>query len=156
MALSRMEFSAPLIVAIAVAAIALVGIRLARIGKRESFLPPGPSTLPVLGNLHQLPLAFAHIQFTKWWVKSLMHAALSAPMLKDRVFRARQYGPIYSLKAASNTIVVITGAREAKELLDRRSGVTSDRPPLHVANELSMSVTSLLVTVLIQIVCCAE
>lgn len=53
---------------------------------------------------------------------------------------AKEYGPIFSLKLGSKTMVVITGAAEAKELLDRRSATTSDRPPLHVANELSESV----------------
>lgn len=72
----------------------------------------------MLGNLHQLPLEYAHVQMTKW---------------------AKEYGPMFSLKLGSQTMVVITGAAEAKELLDRRSATTSDRPPLHVANELSKS-----------------
>lgn len=50
---------------------------------------------------------------------------------------AQKYGPIYSLKAGSQTIVVLTGPAEIKELMDRRSATTSERPPLHVANELS-------------------
>lgn len=49
---------------------------------------------------------------------------------------AKQYGPIYSLKAGNQTIVVLTGAKEVKELLDRRAANSSDRPNLHVANEL--------------------
>lgn len=49
---------------------------------------------------------------------------------------AEEYGPIFSLKLANQTMIVLTGAQEVKELLDRRSATTSDRPPLHVANEL--------------------
>lgn len=49
---------------------------------------------------------------------------------------AKEYGPIYSLKAGSQTMVVLTGPKEVKELLDRRSATSSDRPDLHVANEI--------------------
>lgn len=55
---------------------------------------------------------------------------------------AKEYGPIFSLKLGSQTMVVLTGAAEVKELLDRRSASTSDRPPLHVANEVSESGSS--------------
>lgn len=40
------------------------------------------------------------------------------------------------MKAGSQTLVVLTGAKEVKELLDRRAANSSDRPNLHVANEL--------------------
>lgn len=75
--------------ALAVVVAGILVVRLSRVGSRESFLPPGPKTMPILGNLHQLPLKYAHIQFTKW---------------------AREFGGIYSLKASDKTIVVITGA----------------------------------------------
>ncbi|KAK4051743.1 hypothetical protein OIO90_004567 [Microbotryomycetes sp. JL221] len=113
----RLEHGEPVAVATAVAIIALLYIvpKLASSGKREPGLPPGPKTIPVLGNLHQMPLEHAHFQMTKW---------------------AKEYGPIFSLKLGNATMVVLTGASEVKELMDRRSATTSDRPPLHVANEL--------------------
>lgn len=49
---------------------------------------------------------------------------------------AAEYGPIFSLKLANQTMIVLTGPAEVKELLDRRSATTSNRPPLHVANEV--------------------
>ncbi|KAK4054438.1 hypothetical protein OIV83_000932 [Microbotryomycetes sp. JL201] len=103
------------VAALAVIALIVAVPKLASMGKRQAGLPPGPKTLPVLGNLHQLPLKHAHHQMTQW---------------------AKEYGPIFSLKLGSGTMVVLTGQREVKELLDRRSATTSDRPPLHVANEL--------------------
>lgn len=36
--------------------------RLLKLGRREKYLPPGPPTLPVLGNAHLMPTKFAHIQ----------------------------------------------------------------------------------------------
>lgn len=78
-------------------------------------MQPGPKTVPILGNLTQLPLQYTHVKMTEW---------------------AQTYGPIFSLKLGSQTMVVLTGAAELKELMDRRSASTSDRPPLHVANEI--------------------
>lgn len=37
--------------------------KLVRIGKRESYLPNGPPTVPVLGNLHIFPQAEAHFKY---------------------------------------------------------------------------------------------
>lgn len=40
----------------------LVGRRIAQIGKRDNGLPPGPPTVPVLGNIHVHPLTDIHLQ----------------------------------------------------------------------------------------------
>jgi len=50
-----MLFSVPLAV-VAIAATALLGLyRLLQIGKRDPRMPKGPKTIPILGNLHQVP-----------------------------------------------------------------------------------------------------
>ncbi|KAJ7279406.1 cytochrome P450 [Mycena rebaudengoi] len=90
---------------------AIVWLR--KVGARESGLPPGPPTVPLLGNLHIFPTEFAHYKFTEW---------------------ARKYGDIYSLKLGSSTVVVLTDAAAVKELMDKRSATTVDRPPMHVAD----------------------
>ncbi|KAJ7279289.1 cytochrome P450 [Mycena rebaudengoi] len=84
-----------------------------KVGAREVGLPPGPPTLPFLGNLHIFPTEFTHYKFTEW---------------------ARKYGGIYSLKLGSGTMVVLTDAAAVKEIMDIRSATTSDRPPFHVAD----------------------
>ena len=86
------------------------------IGRREKNLPPGPPTLPVLGNLHQIPKKGAHFQFTKW---------------------AKQYGGIYSLKLGTGTAAVITDRRLVKQLIDKKSALYSDRPKSYVADLIS-------------------
>ncbi|KAJ7843055.1 cytochrome P450 [Mycena olivaceomarginata] len=86
---------------------------LRNVGSREAGLPPGPPTVPLLGNLHLFPTEFAHYKFTEW---------------------ARKYGGIYSLKMGPGTAIVLTDAAAVKELMDKRSGSTVDRPPMHVAD----------------------
>lgn len=37
-----------------------------RVGVRPAKAPPGPSTLPVIGNLHLMPESHAWLQYFKW------------------------------------------------------------------------------------------
>ncbi|KAJ7916802.1 cytochrome P450 [Mycena leptocephala] len=96
---------------------------LRKYGAREPGLPPGPPTLPVLGNLHLLPTKYAHYKFTEW---------------------ARIYGGVYSLKLGSGTAVVLTDAAAVKELMDKRSASTADRPPLHLAEVVTQGLSLVL------------
>ncbi|KAK7019954.1 putative cytochrome P450 [Favolaschia claudopus] len=86
---------------------------LRKVGSREPGLPPGPPTMPLLGNLSIFPKEFAHYKFTEW---------------------ARTYGGIYSLKVGRGTVIVLTDAATVKELMDKRSGSTADRPPMHIVD----------------------
>ncbi|THH17464.1 hypothetical protein EW146_g3349 [Bondarzewia mesenterica] len=87
--------------------------RIFRVGKRPHGLPPGPRTIPLLGNVHMFPRENAYLQFTAW---------------------AREYGGIYSLMMGSQPTIVISNARIAKDLIDKKSGSASDRPPTHMVN----------------------
>lgn len=76
---------------------------------------PGPPTLPIIGNLHQLPKDMAFLQFAKW---------------------AKDYGPIYSLKMASRTMIVISSRRLVKEIMDKKNSISAHRPPAYAVNNL--------------------
>ncbi|KAJ6451900.1 cytochrome P450 [Mycena sanguinolenta] len=90
-----------------------VFVCLRKVGSREAGLPPGPPTVPLLGNLHMMPTEFAQHKFTEW---------------------ARKYGGIYSLKVGSGTAVVLTDPAAVKELMDKRSGSTVERPRSHLVD----------------------
>ncbi|KAJ6584471.1 cytochrome P450 [Mycena capillaripes] len=45
---------------------------------------------------------------------------------------ARKYGGLYSLKIGMGTVVVLTDVAAVRELMDRRSVMTADRPPLEL------------------------
>ncbi|KAJ7898542.1 cytochrome P450 [Mycena olivaceomarginata] len=90
-----------------------VAALLRKVGSREAGLPPGPPTVPVLGNVHIFPTEFPPLQW------------------------ARRYGGIFSLKVGSSTVVVLSDVVAVKELLDKRSATTSDRPPIHLADRIT-------------------
>ncbi|KAI0393708.1 cytochrome P450 2D18 [Xylariaceae sp. FL0594] len=78
-------------------------------------LPPGPPSLPFLGNLHQIPRTGLHLKYTKW---------------------AQQYGPIFSLKIGKWPMVVLSTAADAGRVMDKRSLHYSDRPASYVIGDL--------------------
>ncbi|KAK3305140.1 uncharacterized protein B0T15DRAFT_370736, partial [Chaetomium strumarium] len=74
-----------------------------------------PPTLPIVGNLHQMPTRDAHLQFEKW---------------------AREYGPIYSLILGTKTLIVLSTDKAVKDLLDKRSNIYSHRQEMYTGQML--------------------
>ncbi|KAI9926209.1 hypothetical protein MW887_004672 [Aspergillus wentii] len=84
-------------------------------GQRAPGLPPGPPCLPIIGNIHQIPKTGAHLKFTDW---------------------ASTYGPIFSLKLGTQTVVVLSSPYMIKQLVDKQSAVYSNRPKSYIADNL--------------------
>ncbi|PKS08389.1 hypothetical protein jhhlp_005333 [Lomentospora prolificans] len=104
----------PSTLVIGVVVVGLVA-RLLMVGRRPKNYPPGPPTLPILGNIHQMPTKDAHLQFEKW---------------------AREYGPVYSLILGTKTMVVLSSDKAVKDLLDKRSNKYSHRQEMYVGQTL--------------------
>ena len=83
--------------------------------KRDPIWPPGPPTIPFIGNLN--------IDLT------------------DRISAFRklrqQYGDIFSLILGSQTVVVVSGVDTLKELFIKHGDVVSVRPDIFVFREIS-------------------
>ncbi|KAJ8091918.1 hypothetical protein PM082_024152 [Marasmius tenuissimus] len=69
---------------------------------RKSNHPPGPTKLPVIGNLLQLPKMRQWVKFREW---------------------ALEYGPIYHLKAGSDHLVVLNAPEATEELLVKKNKI---------------------------------
>ncbi|KIY51315.1 cytochrome P450 [Fistulina hepatica ATCC 64428] len=80
--------------------------------RRRKGLPPGPPVLPILGNIHLFPKKWPHYQFTKW---------------------AREYGPIFALQMMHQTIIVLNTPSAIRDVIERKSLSTSNRPESHIA-----------------------
>ncbi|KAF2994675.1 hypothetical protein E8E13_001610 [Curvularia kusanoi] len=102
--------------AFVVTALTILIYRCRNIGRRPKGYPPGPPTLPLIGNLHQMPKEKAHLQFQKW---------------------AEEYGPIYSLILGTKAMVVLSSDVAVKDVLDKRSAIYSSRPDMHMAQIVS-------------------
>ena len=89
-----------------VAALFFLLFPLLRVGRRPKGLPPGPPTVPILGNVHLLPPRDVHLQYQKW---------------------AQEYGPIYSLIFGTKTMIILSNGDVVRDLLDKRSAIYSDR-----------------------------
>ncbi|KAI0817856.1 putative cytochrome P450 [Xylaria sp. FL0064] len=82
-----------------------------QIGRRPIDLPPGPPTVPILGNLHLIPKHDIHLQFQKW---------------------AQEYGPVYSLILGTKIMIVLSSDRAIKDIMDKRSAISSDRMHMYI------------------------
>lgn len=122
--------------------------RLSRIGQREPYLPPGPRTTPILGNLLAFPTSKAHLRYCQ---ECHVQGGV-LPKFHSRFTEwAQEYGDIFSvrrayilyhvaqhanlsiqLKLVSNNVVVVSSAKLVREL-DVKGATTSDRPAIHAA-----------------------
>ncbi|KAJ7221702.1 cytochrome P450 [Mycena pura] len=79
-------------------------------------LPPGPKKLPLIGNLLDMPSTFEWLTYMKW---------------------SKKYNSdILHLDVAGTSIIVVSSAEAANELLEKRAAIYSDRARLPMVNEL--------------------
>lgn len=70
---------------------------------------PGPTLVPWLGRVHDLPIDFMWLKFDEW---------------------GKKYGPIYRTKMLGANFVIITDEKIAEDMLVKKAKVYSDRPEI--------------------------
>ncbi|TVY20835.1 Cytochrome P450 monooxygenase patI [Lachnellula arida] len=86
------------------------------IGKRNPRMPPGPPTVPLLGNALQIPKTGLGKKFRGW---------------------ADQYGSVFSLTIGPRNIVVVCDRKAANAMLDKKGSIYSDRPFTYVTDYIT-------------------
>jgi len=89
----------------------LATIRTIRDYQRRGGLPypPGPRPLPIIGNLLDIPKEFSWLAYTRF---------------------SKTHGDILAFHVFGQVIVVLNTAQVAKDLLEKRGDIYSDRPPI--------------------------
>ncbi|TVY75686.1 Cytochrome P450 monooxygenase patH, partial [Lachnellula suecica] len=82
---------------------------------RPRNFPPGPPTLPFIGNISQVPKVKSFLKFHEL---------------------GQKYGSIIGLKLGSQNVVVLNSYEHVRALYDKRGAIYSSRPNTYIANEL--------------------
>ncbi|OAG38046.1 hypothetical protein AYO21_07768 [Fonsecaea monophora] len=84
---------------------------------RRKHLPPGPRGLPFLGNFFEMSKAETfRFQAQKW---------------------AKEYGEIFYTKMGGADYIYLSSPTAVKELMDKKSGIYSSRPPAPLASDVA-------------------
>ncbi|KAJ6567314.1 putative monooxygenase [Mycena vulgaris] len=79
---------------------------------RKKKMPPGPRRFPIFGNALQIPQTYQWLTFSRW---------------------AKEYGNLVYLDAFGQPLIILNSSKSAKDLLEQRSAIYSDRPHLEMA-----------------------
>ncbi|KIJ57200.1 hypothetical protein M422DRAFT_149594 [Sphaerobolus stellatus SS14] len=77
-------------------------------------LPPGPKSLPLIGNAFDLPTSHEYLKYADWGSK---------------------YGDVVHVTALGKHIIILNSTKACIDLLEQRSTIHSDRPSLPMIDE---------------------
>ncbi|KZT08511.1 cytochrome P450 [Laetiporus sulphureus 93-53] len=82
---------------------------------RDRHLPPGPKRLPIIGNVLQVPLERQELTFAEW---------------------GNRFGDVVYARLFHKHVIILNSVHAARELLEKRGAIYSDRPRFVMYAEL--------------------
>ena len=118
-------------VLLAITGFLLVAKRLSKAPK----LPPGPPGLPILGNALEIPSLNPWFYYTKL-METFGLLSFSRFYYASRLTMICVTGDVVHLNALGNTMIFLNSHEAIQDVLVKRGGAFSGRPPLPMAGEL--------------------
>ena len=92
---------------------------------RNRHIPPGPPSLPILGNVLQVPRQLQSIPFMDWCYKYGVLFPLQ-PTLS--IFKKVLLGPIISLNLLGQRVIILNNYKIASDLIGKQRGHPAREP----------------------------
>ena len=102
---------------------------------RRVQFPPGPKGVPLIGNILQVPGDNLEVLFQSWAKKYGAYFQFLFVLFPD-FFNTDPPGNIVYAKMINQPIVILSDLGPARDLLERRSAIYSDRPRFVLVSEL--------------------
>ncbi|XP_070617501.1 cytochrome P450 2W1 [Erythrolamprus reginae] len=93
----------------------LASLFLSNLDKSSGRMPPGPTPLPIIGNLHLINIKRQDVSFMKL---------------------SKTYGPVFTFHLGLQKIVVLVGYEAVKEALLSKGNEFIDRPPIPIFSQI--------------------
>ena len=97
--------------------------------------PPGPKPLPIIGNVLQVPAENQEEKFMEWAPHYGTCFYLDSISDHDRLLLINA-GDVMHVKIFGQSMVILHSLQAARDLLDKRSSIYSDRPRFVLLSEL--------------------
>jgi hypothetical protein len=101
-----------------------------------SKLPPGPRRYPLIGNITHIPTDNQEETFTEWGAQ---YGPSNFPSNHPPAALTIVPGDVVHIDIFGQSIIILNSLQAARDLLDKRSSIYSDRPRFVLLSELCVS-----------------